>query len=98
MYTRAQLRNAEDAAAANMQSTFANTADDCDDDDGIRVSTPLSPGTKAVSAPETGHMSEPDVTTPAPLPRIAVLPTRRNAQHGINLYDDLLAHSEINIA
>ena len=81
-----------------MQSTFANTADDCDDDDGIRLSTPLPPGTKAVSAPEMGHMSEPDVTTAAPLPCIAVLPTRRNAQQGINLHDDLLAHSEINIA
>ena len=64
---------------------------------GINVSTPLSPKTNAVSAPEAAHMSEPDATKTAPLPRIAVLPTRRNAQHGINIYDDLLAHSEINI-
>ena len=26
-----------------------------------------------------------------------LLPSRRNAQYGINLHDDLLAHSEINI-
>ena len=96
VHTRAQLRKIH--TSCHMLSTFANTVDNADDDDGIILSTPLSPGTKAVSVPEAAHMSEPDVTTAAPLPRIAVLPTRRNAQHGINLHDDLLAHSEINIA
>ena len=79
MHTRAQLRNAEAEADANMQSTFANNAEDNDDDDGIAMSTPLSPETNAVSAPEAAYISEPNVTTAAPLSRIAVLPSRRNA-------------------